>query len=60
MARQSERISKEIGYGASTEFNRLSFSKNRLYTVPMENTKTDETRQRYIEKAISELSKHES
>jgi uncharacterized protein YdeI (YjbR/CyaY-like superfamily) len=38
-------------------FDQLSYSKKRLYTVPIEKAKTDETRQRHLDNAISELSK---
>lgn len=38
-------------------FDQLSYSKKRLYTVPIEKAKTDETRQRNVDKAISELGK---
>jgi hypothetical protein len=38
-------------------FDQLSYSKKRLYTVPIEKAKTDETRQRHLDKAISELTK---
>jgi uncharacterized protein YdeI (YjbR/CyaY-like superfamily) len=36
-------------------FDQLSYSKKRLYTVPIEKAKTDETRQRNLDKAINEL-----
>ncbi len=42
---------------AKRSFEQLSYSKKRLYTVPIEKAKTDETRQRHLDKAISELSK---
>jgi len=42
---------------AKTFFDQLSYSKKRLYTVPIEKAKTDETRQRNVAKAMSELSK---
>jgi hypothetical protein len=38
-------------------FDQLSYSKKRLYTVPIENAKTDETRQRNLDKAMAELNK---
>lgn len=38
-------------------FDQLSYSKKRLYTVPIEKAKTDETRQRNLDKAINKLSK---
>jgi hypothetical protein len=38
-------------------FDQLSYSKKRLYTAPIEKAKTAETRQRHLDKAISELSK---
>ena len=41
---------------AKRSFELLSYSKKRLYTVPIEKAKTDETRQRHLDKAISELS----
>lgn len=41
---------------AKNFFDQLSYSKKRLYTVPIEKAKTVETRQRHLDKAISELS----
>lgn len=38
-------------------FDELSYSKKRLYTVPIESAKTDETRQRNLDKAMAALSK---
>lgn len=38
-------------------FDRLSYSKKRLYTVPIEKAKTAETRQRHLDKAVGELGK---
>jgi uncharacterized protein YdeI (YjbR/CyaY-like superfamily) len=38
-------------------FDQLSYSKKRLYTVPIEKAKTDETRQRNLDKAINKFSK---
>ena len=38
-------------------FDQLSYSKKRLYTAPIEKAKTDETRQRNVAKATSELNK---
>lgn len=37
-------------------FDQLSYSKKRLYTVPIENAKTEETRQRNLDKAMAALS----
>lgn len=37
-------------------FDQLSYSKKRLYTVPIERAKTDETRQRNLDKAVKALS----
>ncbi len=42
---------------AKAFFEQLSYSKKRLYTVPIEKGKTEETRQRNLAKAMSELSK---
>jgi bifunctional DNA-binding transcriptional regulator/antitoxin component of YhaV-PrlF toxin-antitoxin module len=42
---------------AKAFFEMLSYSKKRLYTLPIENAKTEETRQRNLAKAMSELSK---
>jgi hypothetical protein len=39
---------------AKRRFEQLSYSKKRLYTVPIEKAKTDETRQRHLDKAIRE------
>jgi hypothetical protein len=36
-------------------FDQLSYSKKRLYTMPIEKAKTDETRQRNLDKAINAL-----
>jgi hypothetical protein len=36
-------------------FDRLSYTNTRLYTVPIEKAKTDETRQRNLDKAINAL-----
>jgi predicted thioesterase len=42
---------------AKTLFQTLSYSKKRLLTIPIENGKTTETRQRNLEKAIDSLKK---
>lgn len=42
---------------AKKQFESLSYSKKRLYTVPIETAKTDETRQRNLDKALAALSK---
>ncbi len=42
---------------AKAFFEQLSYSKKRLYTVPIEKGKTEETRQRNLAKAMSVLSK---
>jgi hypothetical protein len=42
---------------AKAVFEQLSYSKKRLYTLPIENAKTDETRQRNLDKAIAALNK---
>jgi Bacteriocin-protection, YdeI or OmpD-Associated/Domain of unknown function (DUF1905) len=42
---------------AKAYFDQLSYSKKRLHTVPIENAKTDETRQRNLAKAMAELNK---
>jgi hypothetical protein len=44
---------------AKAIFEQLSYSKKRLYTLPIENAKTDETRQRNLDKAIAALNKGE-
>jgi len=41
-------------------FDQLSYSKKRLYTLPIEKAKTAETRQRHLAKAINELCKAKS
>lgn len=41
---------------AKNFFDQLSYSKKRLYTVPIENAKTEETRQRNLDKAMAALS----
>jgi Bacteriocin-protection, YdeI or OmpD-Associated/Domain of unknown function (DUF1905) len=41
-------------------FDQLSYSKKRLYTVPIESAKTKETRQRNLDKAIAALTKEAS
>jgi hypothetical protein len=38
-------------------FEQLSYSKKRVYTLPIENAKTDETRERHLNRAITELTK---
>jgi uncharacterized protein YdeI (YjbR/CyaY-like superfamily) len=40
---------------AKIAFDNLSNSKKTLYTAPIENAKTDETRQRNVEKAMNGL-----
>ncbi len=40
---------------AKKAFESLSYSKKQRYTLPIENAKTDETRQRNVDKALSEL-----
>lgn len=42
---------------AKAFFDQLSYSKKRLYTAPIESAKTDETRQRNLDKAIAALGK---
>jgi Domain of unknown function (DUF1905)/Bacteriocin-protection, YdeI or OmpD-Associated len=42
---------------AKAVFDQLSYSKKRLHTVPIESAKTDETRQRNLDKAMSALNK---
>jgi Domain of unknown function (DUF1905)/Bacteriocin-protection, YdeI or OmpD-Associated len=42
---------------AKAFFDQLSYSKKRLHTVPIESAKTDETRQRNLDKAMSALNK---
>jgi Domain of unknown function (DUF1905)/Bacteriocin-protection, YdeI or OmpD-Associated len=41
-------------------FDQLSYSKKRLHTVPIESAKTEETRQRNLDKAIAALTKEAS
>jgi len=43
--------------GAKRNFERLSYGKKRIYTLPIEKAKTAETRQRNVEKAIAALRK---
>lgn len=40
---------------AKKAFEQLSYSKKRLYTVPIEKAKTEETRQRHLDRALHEL-----
>jgi predicted thioesterase len=40
---------------ARKAFDQLSVSRKRLYTLPIEKAKTDETRNRHLERAIREL-----
>jgi len=40
---------------AQTAFDKLSNSKKQTFTLPIENAKTDETRQRNVKKAIDRL-----
>ena len=42
---------------AKKAFEQLSYSKKHLFTAPIEKAKTDETRQRHLDRAISDLSK---
>jgi hypothetical protein len=41
-------------------FEQLSYSKKRLYTVPIEKAKTDETRQRHLDRVLNELGGRDS
>jgi hypothetical protein len=44
---------------AKKKFDQLSYSKKRVYTVPIEKAKTDETRDRNIARVIAALSRAE-